>query len=266
MDPKGWNLEKLKNWLSQVLTQEDDTFDLKEKLPSDEEGRCRLRKEFCGFANGKGGYIFFGIDNNKKIIGVSDNDKEFTTKLSQIITSNVFPPTINWQLYECITMEGNSYSVYIIKIFESLYFHKPHVFFKEGKGLFIPLRENGHLRNITDGGEIRRIFLNSDGYYPEYNVHVIGILKDLKRRTTKIFNLLEANIIQGFKAYLRINGTDVAKEIILALERIEKKVADYNIAFHSNVVEGGVANDGLDITDLEKEIDDFIDKHGVLNI
>jgi predicted HTH transcriptional regulator len=59
MNFKGWDINNLRRWLQQSSTQEDDSFDLKEMIPQDESGKTRLKKEFCGFANQKGGFILY---------------------------------------------------------------------------------------------------------------------------------------------------------------------------------------------------------------
>src|SRR5208283_1498499 len=111
-------------------------------------------KEFCGFANHRGGFLLFGIDRNKRTIGV-EKDGEFVTRLGQIITSHVTPATIAWDLHECIDLEVPDRCVYVVKVRESPLGEKPHVFYKEGAGLSIPLRINGSIRYLTRGDEIR---------------------------------------------------------------------------------------------------------------
>ena len=81
---KGWDIKKLQKWLRQPALQENYDFDLKEKIPDDEKGKIRLKREFCGFANQKGGFLLFGIDKKKRIVGVEKND-EFGTRLGQIL-------------------------------------------------------------------------------------------------------------------------------------------------------------------------------------
>lgn len=262
MDPKDWNLEQLKEWLSQSLTQEDNNFDLKEKIPNDENGKCRLKKEFCGFANGNGGFLFFGIDDNKNIHGLDKNNNEFNTILSQIVTSNVFPPTICWKICNIIDIERDKKCVYFVKINESVYWNKPHVFYKDEKGLFIPMRENGHLRHIKDGSEIRRIFLNENGYYPEYNIHISNILLKIKNSSSPELTLLEAKLINGYKSYLRKQSNGAEASIFL--DKIETTIANIKKVSLTNITEGGPIVEGDNQSELENNIDEFLEKY--LNI
>lgn len=202
MDPKGWDKIKLKEFLSAPLTQENKNFDLKTMIPGDDKGKLRLKQEFCAYANSKGGFFLFGVDNKKKIVGI-DEDTEFSTKISQIVTKHIYPATIQWELYECISLESEDKYIYIVKVFESSYWNKPHVYYKESEGLHIPIRENGDKRDITDGAEIRRIFFKQDNFYPEYGSHILNIFKELKSKARPEFTLIEGTIIQGYKSFLR---------------------------------------------------------------
>lgn len=261
MDPKGWTKTQLENWLNSPLTQERKDFDLKVMIPPNDEGKHDLKKDFCGFANGTGGFLFFGVKNDKTIIGIKE-DKEFTTKISEIITKHIFPATIKWELYECIATNDDKQYVYVIKIFESLYWQKPHVFFEQKKGLCIPVRENGNKRNITDGAELRRIFLKIDNYYPEYNIHIFNILKELKNQVRPNFSLIESNIISGYKQFLRSSSDEQFIQMIVEIEKIEKAVAASNKNHFSAITEGNVINNDFENSKIVELVDEFISKFG----
>lgn len=260
MNFSGWDIKKLRNWLKDPSIQENDTLDWKEKIPADESGKIRLKREFCGFANQKGGFLLFGVNKKKHIVGVEKND-EFGTRLGQIITKHVTPATIEFDIHECIKLKSGGRYVYIIKIHESPLGEKPHVFFKEGEGLSIPLRMNGSLRNLTRGDEIRKLCLNQGAFYREYGTHVIEILENIKIRPEPSFTLWETTICQGFKAYCRSEGTEKGNVFVLALEDIERKATNLkkSIIFASS--EGSEPTGVQDREQLEQAIDNFIDKY-----
>jgi len=261
MDPKGWNISKIREWLSSPLTQEDNNFELKAIIPDNDAGKYRLKKEFCGFANQSGGYMFFGIKDDKTIIGM--NEKQFTTKISQILTKHIYPPTIKWKLYECIPLENQEKYIYVAKIFESFFWKKPHVLYTpDKKGLCIPLREQGHLRNVTDGAEIRRIFLNIHGYYPEYNIHVVEILKKIKSKNNPDFSLNERIIIQAFKMYLTANPSKYNIRMIDQIEEIEKIVFDNKRSLSNGIADGQVIGTSPINQKLEQMVDNYISEFG----
>ncbi|PKN52479.1 MAG: hypothetical protein CVU55_04340 [Deltaproteobacteria bacterium HGW-Deltaproteobacteria-13] len=260
MNFSGWDIKQLRNWLQKSSTQEDDSFDLKEKIPDDEEGKIRLKREFCGFANQKGGFLLFGVDKKKRIVGVEKND-EFVTRLGQIINTHVTPATIKFDIHECIKLKSKRTYVYIIEIQESPLGEKPHVFFKEGKGLSIPLRTNGSLRDLKRGDEIRKLCLSQSVFYPEYGRHVIEILKNIKGQHEPYFTLWETTICQGFKTYYRSIDTEKSKEFVLTLEDIEKKISNLKKAIIIASTEGGEPTGIQDKEQLERAIDSFIDKY-----
>jgi len=259
MNFKGWDINKLRSWLKQSSTQENDSFDLKEKIPDDEEGKIRLKREFCGFANQKGGFLLFGVDKNKNIVGVAKND-EFGTRLGQIITTHVTPATIKFDLHESIKLKSGGRYVYIFRIHESPLGEKPHVFYKEGKQLSIPLRINGSLRDLKRGDEIRKLCLNQEAFYEEYSVHVIEILKKIKGQPVPSFTLWETTICQGLKTYYRSIGTDKGNVFVLALEDIERKVKNLQQSIFPSS-EGSEPTDIQDREHLKQAIDSFIGKY-----
>lgn len=57
--------------LKEILTGENQTVEFKQKLNSPE----KIARTISGFANARGGKIFVGIDDNKRVIGV-DPDEE----------------------------------------------------------------------------------------------------------------------------------------------------------------------------------------------
>lgn len=268
MNFKGWDINKLRDWLQKSSTQEDDSFDLKEMIPEDESGKTKLKKEFCSFANQRGGFILFGVDNNERIVGV-EKDGEFVTRLGQIITTHVTPATIHWDLHECINIESGERCVYIVKIHESPLEEKPHVFFKEGEGLSIPVRINGSMRYLKRGEEIRKLVLSQVGqstFYLEYGIHVFKILEKIKVQPEPSFTLWETTICQGFKAYWRSKGTDKGNSFVAALEDIERKVSNLRKSIVFASTEGSEPAGVQDIKQLEKAIDSFIDTYQAMII
>lgn len=243
-DPKNWTIDRLQEWLKSPLTQERKDFDLKEMIPPDVKGKYRLKKDFCGLANSTGGYIFFGIKDDKTIPGI-DEDLQFTTKINEIVTKHIYPPTITWNLHHCIQTDTSNKYVYIVKISESPYWQKPHSFYEQHEGLRIPLRENGSKRSITDGAEIRRLFFKLDRYYPEYNVHIFNILNELKTKAVPVFSFVEISILQGFKSFLRSSTDTQTSTIITSLEEIERAVSACNTPPLSTTDGGVVSNDSV---------------------
>ena len=68
----------------------------KETMPTTRALRVKTAKTAASFANSKGGYIFFGIDDDRNVIGVAvDGIEKQWHALSQCIT-NHFSPSFRW--------------------------------------------------------------------------------------------------------------------------------------------------------------------------
>ena len=72
---------KLEHWSIETIEQiiekgffETDQFDLKETLPhpNDQKSKTRLSKSCCAFSNGRGGFLIFGIKDDK---GLKKNER-----------------------------------------------------------------------------------------------------------------------------------------------------------------------------------------------
>lgn len=79
----------------------------------------KIAREILAFANTKGGYVLFGIDDDKKIIGV-ESEKE-TSELLKVTATDYCEPSVEFTLeYK----EVNSREIVIVTIPESK--KKPH--------------------------------------------------------------------------------------------------------------------------------------------
>lgn len=67
-DLSGWTLEVIESLLARK-SFEPEEFDFKSQLPhrSDKAGKLRLRKECCAFANSDGGFLIFGISDDRTL-------------------------------------------------------------------------------------------------------------------------------------------------------------------------------------------------------
>ena len=79
----------------------------------------KIAKEMIAFANTKGGYILFGIDDDKTVVGVESEKSE--AEMIQDAANNYCEPQIIYKL-NYIVYKGNE--IVIVTLFESL--NKPH--------------------------------------------------------------------------------------------------------------------------------------------
>jgi ATP-dependent DNA helicase RecG len=75
-----------------VAARERDQVEYKRKVPEPGEGRERLMKAVCSFANGAGGSILIGVDDNREIFGVGPGDVDrISEQLTQMVGSWIEP-------------------------------------------------------------------------------------------------------------------------------------------------------------------------------
>ena len=67
-DLSGWTIEVIESLLARK-SFESDLFDYKRQLPRPKEkgGQLRLRKECCAFANTEGGFLVYGVDDDRTL-------------------------------------------------------------------------------------------------------------------------------------------------------------------------------------------------------
>jgi predicted HTH transcriptional regulator len=114
----------------------------------------KIAREMLAFANTKGGYLLFGVDDNKKIIGV-ESEKE-TTELVKDTALNYCEPPIN---YIIEYKEINGKEIVIVEVSESK--TKPHRLQDYQKSFdintaIVPIRVND--KSVQASKEMIRIF------------------------------------------------------------------------------------------------------------
>ncbi len=79
----------------------------------------KIAKEFIAFANTRGGYILFGIDDNKSIYGVESEKGE--AELIKITAEQYCEPPVDYKIYY---VNIDNKEIVVVEIFESD--NKPH--------------------------------------------------------------------------------------------------------------------------------------------
>ena len=76
---------------------ETSLIEYKRDLPSTKEDRSKIAKAIASLANAEGGYIFFGVEDSRKVVGIPLDARlgKCWTDLSTIVTS-YFAPAITW--------------------------------------------------------------------------------------------------------------------------------------------------------------------------
>ncbi len=158
--PDGWSCETIKKLVA-LKYEEDQFLDYKEFLEDPNKDKYR-KKEYklkieellSSFANAKGGFVLFGISNDKIIKGLDVNpNEELNLKLSQIVSNCIPSISFSTKLIDC---DGKK--ILLVKVDECL--DKP---VQSSKGSF-HLRLNGqtlpiprdYLRDLFVTKEIKK--------------------------------------------------------------------------------------------------------------
>lgn len=205
----------MKSWLNDPMTQEGWDYDFKVDLPDSRNDREKgnLRACYCSFANSRDGMIFYGVDDSKKVQGLS-YDQNFKNRISHILTSEIYPPIKEWDLFHVVfTNSRKNRCVYLIFIKESFYSEKPHI--TEGRAW---VRENGHRDYIKTGIDIQRHFLIPDKLFPRYTDVVIRVFENIKNNYQGHVVFLDVMILQRFKVFLQEScANDIRRDVYAPL-------------------------------------------------
>jgi hypothetical protein len=138
-----WNYQLIENLVKDGFF-ETDKFDLKEDIPhkNDKNGRERLEKSVCAFANTEGGFLVFGIKDDRslsykdRIVGI-DSNREFPREFGDKI-ANIEPHLYYHFRNPPISIPDTSNVVHVFKIDQSP--ERPHwtsrreLYFRTNKG------------------------------------------------------------------------------------------------------------------------------------
>lgn len=191
----------------------------------------KISKEICAFANTKGGYLIFGVDDNGTIVGV-DSEKEETELVVEAIKNYCYPQIE----YKIDYVEYKGKEVVIFEIFESK--------LKPVKVVNLPSENNAEQvyvrvgsKSVPAGKELIKLLKNlSDGlplikYTIGHNERLVfEYLKKEEKITAKILKQL-ANISERRASRVLIKMT---RANLLFIHNDEKGENYFTLAEDSN--------------------------------
>lgn len=163
--------KRLPDWTVQVALDllrtgmfEQESFDFKETLPTanDNRGKERLRRMCCAFANSEGGFLVFGISDDKtkrpedRLIGL-DNSLDFPEKFGNY--PHTCSPSIYWAFQNPPLSLANGRVLHVVQIPKS--WNGPHAQGSPDTGWRFVKRTNKGVEDMAID-EVRSAFL---GYY-----------------------------------------------------------------------------------------------------
>lgn len=133
-----------------LYRDETHRVEFKIKIPSKDEDLIKYAKTMSAFSNNVGGYIFFGISDERRVVGVDEADfLSFDWEKLSIICREYFQPDIEWDREIVHWREKNLGVIYTNQADQ-----KPIVAAKSGKALTagsIYYRYRGHTETIRPG-------------------------------------------------------------------------------------------------------------------
>lgn len=176
----------------------------------------KLAKEICAFANSKGGFIFFGVEDNKKIYGI-ESEKSEMDSIEKACKFYITPPIeLEYEFAEI-----NNKDILIVIVYESKV--KPHfvlLYDEETKKSFkrayirvtdqsvVASREMSSLlayqneQNIEElklgiGDKEKRLFTYLEKYKRASVMDFANLVNISKRRAERLLiNLVRAKVLQ----------------------------------------------------------------------
>lgn len=158
-----WSIEAI-TALLEAGTHESEEFDFKKSLPDsrDEDAKRRLRAACCAFANSSGGFLVFGVDDDK--------NKPPSLRLAGISATVDFPsqfgdyprrchPSVHWIFKNPPLQLGSGSTVHVVHVPPS--WKAPHAYGDADQGWRFTKRTNKGTENMAIE-EIRGMFL---GFY-----------------------------------------------------------------------------------------------------
>ena len=255
-DIKTWDLQKLKEWLDDPVTQENNQFDFVESLQKgNENAQDRIRSKISSFANTNEGFLFFGItDKTKNPVGIKNVQQEFITLLNKIISKKIFPgiPPQNYKPIHYIKNDNNK-DIVVVKIIKSSRNLRPHM-----TNCKIYIRENGESKPIEDGIILKQIF--SQRFYPS---DIRSLENDLKSisKTENIYHpdLIDFMYLKELRVFLiqrfEVSNSSEYIDLIYKLHLISEKIEEFNKKPLDRNSEGS----SISILDEEKDIKDDLE-------
>jgi hypothetical protein len=145
-----WTLDVVRSIAASGVI-ENDIFDLKADLQPAEH----QRKIVAAFANTRGGYLVFGVDNNRQVLGVQNTElpRDFGTKLRSGIE-----PAIDYRVGNPVPVTRDRF-IFVIEVPRSP--RVPHAVFLNNSWIFLK-RTAGGSNDAMSYEEIRLAFQDTE--------------------------------------------------------------------------------------------------------
>lgn len=201
---EDWSLSIIKEIINKGVF-ENIYFDFKEKLPpsNDIKAKERLRKTICAFANSNGGFLIFGVKDDKglslsdRLVGIASNFDfpESFGSLPQLIS-----PFIDWNFKNPaieLNKNGTIYYIHVVRILKN--WNSP-VSFQDKNTNWVFYKRTNKGNEGMSFNEIRISFLNYYEKSLKLNLliaelkHIEQVVDEIINQTTPSGQLLDIKI------------------------------------------------------------------------
>lgn len=181
------------------LEEIEEGYTVEYKCNFDKNVRKKMPKEMASFANASGGWIFVGVDDDGKYVGIQRERTDFDQILAQIIHRNIEPFPRFETRFVSDPKDSSGKGVLVIEVqegYEPPYIANGNVFIRVGSSSeYMEKADSFALIDLHRKGrryrkEINR-FCHRDVYFP----HLIS--RDGKVSGLPIFNLYMKRIVAG---------------------------------------------------------------------
>ena len=136
--------------ISQILKQtEDKSLEFKKEIPKNKQN---LLKTVVAFANGPGGHIYVGVNDDRSVAGIKEEPFDLEEKLSNTIFDSISPiPNV---FFQTATVENKV--IFIIRVLSGA--NKPYYLNKPGPedGIFVRVGSTNRKADAQVVAELRR--------------------------------------------------------------------------------------------------------------
>jgi Putative DNA-binding domain len=141
----GWTVDIIRALVAQGAF-ETDRFDFKEKLPDprDDAGKSRLRRDVSAFANAAGGFLVYGVKDDKglsaedRVVGL-EGTEDFPERFGNF--PRACEPTVDWSFRNPPIALASGRVVHVVHVPESP--RKPHGLFEDERWWFTKRTNKG---------------------------------------------------------------------------------------------------------------------------
>jgi ATP-dependent DNA helicase RecG len=206
--------------IREILKQpEDKSLEFKKEIP---KNRQHLLKTVVAFANGTGGHIYVGVNNDRTVTGIKEEPFDLEEKLSSIIYDSISPiPNVFFQ-----TTAFEDKVIFIIRILPGV--NKPYYLKKLGPegGIFVRIGSTNRKADSQVVAELRRQARNislDQEIEPSFNCDILDMRlleKFIELRGLKTKPTLD---VSRFKAENRadlINSITIDEGLLAMPEKI----------------------------------------------